>query len=74
MTVPVVAPIVEGHGEVTAVRELITRIAAEFNGAVRWPRASPPAWFLGLRTWLASEGAMKVDGVLGTTPSAPCGG
>ncbi|WP_371629412.1 hypothetical protein OG892_15000 [Streptomyces sp. NBC_00341] len=33
MTVPVVAPIVEGHGEVTAVRELITRIAAEFNGA-----------------------------------------
>lgn len=32
MTVPVVAPIVEGHGEVTAVRELITRIAAEFNG------------------------------------------
>ncbi|MYS35997.1 uncharacterized protein DUF4276 [Streptomyces sp. KhCrAH-43] len=32
MTVPVIAPIVEGHGEVTAVRELISRIVAEFSG------------------------------------------
>lgn len=29
--VPVVAPIVEGHGEVSAVRELITRIGVEFH-------------------------------------------
>ncbi|PZT72109.1 MULTISPECIES: DUF4276 family protein [unclassified Streptomyces] len=31
MTVPVIAPIVEGHGEVAAVRELVSRIAAEFH-------------------------------------------
>ncbi|MFJ2638118.1 DUF4276 family protein [Streptomyces sp. NPDC087511] len=37
---PVVAPIVEGHGEVQAVRELITRIAAEFCGA--WTEVAPP--------------------------------
>jgi Domain of unknown function (DUF4276) len=30
-TAPVVAPIVEGHGEVSATRELITRIGSEFH-------------------------------------------
>ncbi|CAL9472650.1 hypothetical protein SUDANB70_02876 [Streptomyces sp. enrichment culture] len=37
---PVVAPIVEGHGEIRAVRELITRIAAEFCGL--WTEVAPP--------------------------------
>ncbi|QNE76967.1 DUF4276 family protein [Streptomyces finlayi] len=40
MTVSVVAPIVEGHGEVTAVRELVTRIAAEFCGT--WVEVAQP--------------------------------
>ncbi|MFD4905988.1 DUF4276 family protein [Kitasatospora purpeofusca] len=37
---PVVAPIVEGHGEVKAVRELVTRIAAEFCGV--WAEVAQP--------------------------------
>jgi hypothetical protein len=37
---PVVAPIVEGRGEVTAVRELITRIAAERCG--EWVEVAQP--------------------------------
>ncbi|WP_326694767.1 DUF4276 family protein [Streptomyces sp. NBC_01766] len=41
MTTPaVVAPIVEGHGEVNAVRELVTRIAAEFCGT--WADVAQP--------------------------------
>jgi hypothetical protein len=36
----VVAPIVEGHGEVQAVRELISRIAAELCGT--WVEVAPP--------------------------------
>ncbi|WP_405005416.1 DUF4276 family protein [Kitasatospora purpeofusca] len=37
---PVVAPIVEGHGEVKAVRELVTRIATEFFGV--WTEVAQP--------------------------------
>lgn len=40
MVTPVVAPIVEGYGEVQAVRELVTRIAAEFCGS--WTEVAPP--------------------------------
>jgi hypothetical protein len=36
----VVAPIVEGHGEVQAVRELISRIAVELCGT--WTEVAPP--------------------------------
>jgi hypothetical protein len=36
---PTVAPIVEGHGEVRAVRELISRIAAEICGT--WTEVAP---------------------------------
>lgn len=37
---PVVAPIVEGHGEVNAVRELITRIGVELSGV--WVEVAQP--------------------------------
>ncbi|MER5489653.1 DUF4276 family protein [Streptomyces sp. NPDC002490] len=37
---PIVAPIVEGHGEVQAVRELISRIAIELCGT--WTEVAPP--------------------------------
>ncbi len=39
-SIPVVAPIVEGHGEVNAVRELITRISTELSGT--WVQVAPP--------------------------------
>jgi hypothetical protein len=37
---PIVAPIVEGHGEVRAVRELVTRIGVEFLG--EWIEVAQP--------------------------------
>jgi hypothetical protein len=40
-TVPVIAPIVEGHGEVLAVRDLITRIGLELLGGT-WIEVAPP--------------------------------
>lgn len=40
-TVPVIAPIVEGHGEVLAVRELVTRIGLELLGGT-WIEVAQP--------------------------------
>ena len=37
---PIVAPIVEGHGEVNAVRELITRVGSELFET--WIEVAPP--------------------------------
>lgn len=40
MTQVVIAPVVEGHGEVKAVRELLSRVAVEFFGI--WPTVAQP--------------------------------
>lgn len=48
-----VAPIVEGHGEVKAVRELITRIAVEFCGV--WVDVAPP--------FRLDSGRMRIEGI-----------
>ena len=38
---PVIAPIVEGHGEVPAVREIVTRMGLELLGG-RWIEVAQP--------------------------------
>lgn len=38
---PVIAPIVEGHGEVSAVREIVTRIGLELLGG-KWIEVAQP--------------------------------
>lgn len=38
---PVIAPIVEGHGEVLAVRAIVTRIGVELLGG-KWIEVAPP--------------------------------
>lgn len=38
---PVIAPIVEGHGEVSAVREIVTRIGLELLGGT-WIHVAQP--------------------------------